>query len=1004
MKVVFSALKYDYNDITRGYSFEYENFYKALLNMENVEVIFFDTCDFWNIDNRRKINEELIKLIEKEKPDILFNVFYRDQISKETYLYIKHNTDTLLVNWFCDDHWRFNGSDNPSSKWCWCFDYCITTDAQAIEKYKSIGYENIILSQWGCNHNNYYYKKLPYKYDVTFVGQPHGNRRAVIEYLKDNGIEVRCFGYGWDINDPSSSRITQEEMIDIFNESRINLNLSNSSVVDTPEQIKGRNFEVPGCKGFLLTNEVVDLEKYYIIGEEIECYGSLEDLVNKIKYYLTNENRRREITEKSYKRTLKDHTYEKRFSDIFNYVLKSKRLIKSKEINFDIVLRNKKTEMKDLSKQTVAIFTSENEKAYSDFLLKGLTELYYVKKVVEKDLETNIKEAQMADICYFTSISDVLINLSNIEIAKNKKIICRINNEEIYLEKLFKVNWNNVDGIQCSNEEYKDLIINIIRVSGRKVFVITEGINVNEYSYENRQKGFNIAFYGNINYETGSMLLLQAFKRVHSLDNRYRLHLSGYFTDYRDQLYFMQMLKELELKDSVVLYDYVPNFDVWINDKDYLIITSEYQLNIENILKAMCKGIKPLIHNFVGSEGIPRRYKWNTIGELISKVLSYDYNSSEYADFVKQSYNNAYNINYISSLIDILTAANRYKKSLPLITIGVTNYNYGKYIGKCLESIVNQNYRNLEVIVIDDCSSDDSVKIIKDYQQRYEFIKPIYHSKNSGSGLLTIHEVIEEASGEYFIILDADDYFPSEDTIESYVSAFALNPDIDYIYANRVIVDENEKMGDTWTYKYYENDDIIYEVFKRAGSGVIPMYGMFRTDFYKRDASNWYYDEEVKIGYDTLNCLINAKKGWRCKHIDKTLLCYRHHNGNISYDVKKRIISLIKIVEFIINNFNEEIYFKEIEWDKYQENEKDALKNLLIGNYYFEFYKIYFFDKWKPWEFDSRITKMNMSEYLGSVEDKIKQYLNKCLDFSNIYNEETEKILNSLKTLKIVSK
>lgn len=324
MKVVLSCLKYDYNDRSRGYSFEYENFYKALINIKDLDLIFFDTSNFNDKSIRKKKNKDLIELVENEKPDILFNILVANEIEKETFLYLKKSTDTVLINWFCDDHWRF---ENTSVKWCWCFDYCVTTYDKALKKYENIGYTQSILSQWACNHYSYIKKDLGLKYEVTFVGQPHSNRREIIDKLKQYNINVKCFGYGWNIENPEVSRISQDEMIDIFNKSKINLNLANASDISSPQQIKGRNFEVPGCGGFLLTSDVENLDKYYEIGKEIAVYSSIEDMAEKIKYYLSNEQDRKNIANLGYLRTMKEHTYEKRFDEIFNYVIKNGKQI-----------------------------------------------------------------------------------------------------------------------------------------------------------------------------------------------------------------------------------------------------------------------------------------------------------------------------------------------------------------------------------------------------------------------------------------------------------------------------------------------------------------------------------------------------------------------------------------------------------------------------------------------------------------------------------------------------
>jgi spore maturation protein CgeB len=86
------------------------------------------------------------------------------------------------------------------------------------------------------------------------------------------------------------------------------------------EQIKGRNFEVPGCGGFLLTSGAEDLESYYELDKEIVCFDRSDDLIEKIKYYLAHDDERAAIARRGYERTQRDHTYARRFDDIFRKI------------------------------------------------------------------------------------------------------------------------------------------------------------------------------------------------------------------------------------------------------------------------------------------------------------------------------------------------------------------------------------------------------------------------------------------------------------------------------------------------------------------------------------------------------------------------------------------------------------------------------------------------------------------------------------------------------------
>ena len=93
----------------------------------------------------------------------------------------------------------------------------------------------------------------------------------------------------------------------------------------------------------------------------------------------------------------------------------------------------------------------------------------------------------------------------------------------------------------------------------------------------------------------------------------------------------------------------------------------------------------------------------------------------------------------------------------PLISVVVPIYNVEKFLPRCLDSILTQTYENLEIILVDDCSTDDSAKIIQQYADQDERIKWIRHEKNCGLFQARISGV-DIASGKYIAFVDSDDY------------------------------------------------------------------------------------------------------------------------------------------------------------------------------------------------------------------------------------------------------
>ena len=107
------------------------------------------------------------------------------------------------------------------------------------------------------------------------------------------------------------------EMPLIFNQSKININITAKSIrTGLPLRI----FDVLGCGGFLITNYQSELPQFFEIGTDLVTYESLEDLKEKCKYYLENEDERKQIAQNGYNKVNKFHTFDKRLLEILEIV------------------------------------------------------------------------------------------------------------------------------------------------------------------------------------------------------------------------------------------------------------------------------------------------------------------------------------------------------------------------------------------------------------------------------------------------------------------------------------------------------------------------------------------------------------------------------------------------------------------------------------------------------------------------------------------------------------
>ncbi|EGN6591237.1 glycosyltransferase family 2 protein, partial [Campylobacter jejuni] len=94
---------------------------------------------------------------------------------------------------------------------------------------------------------------------------------------------------------------------------------------------------------------------------------------------------------------------------------------------------------------------------------------------------------------------------------------------------------------------------------------------------------------------------------------------------------------------------------------------------------------------------------------------------------------------------------------MPKISIILPTFNVEKYIARAIESCINQSFKDIEIIIVDDCGSDKSINIAKEYAKKEERIKIIHNEKNLGT-FATRNNGVKHSNGEYLMFLDPDDY------------------------------------------------------------------------------------------------------------------------------------------------------------------------------------------------------------------------------------------------------
>lgn len=328
----------------------------------------------WTDKDRLEASERLVAAVRethaKQPVDLLFAYVLNQLVYPEAIREIS-DLGITTMNYWCNGAHQFYLVDQISP----AFDYCVVTERDALPAYREVG-ANAIYLQLAANPDIYKPYDLPREYDVTFVGQRYADRPEYVDYLLRNGVAVNVWGPGWTrdrtfgeqelgtgvtarylLRHPRASvvkltahgrqrvreslavppwaerrlsraagpSLPYEDLIRMYSKSKISLGFSTTGHAryrdrEKIRQIHLRDFEAPMSGAFYFVEYQEELGDFYELGSEIVTYDSREELLEKVRYYLAHEHERERIRQAGYARAQRDHTWARRFDQLFEAV------------------------------------------------------------------------------------------------------------------------------------------------------------------------------------------------------------------------------------------------------------------------------------------------------------------------------------------------------------------------------------------------------------------------------------------------------------------------------------------------------------------------------------------------------------------------------------------------------------------------------------------------------------------------------------------------------------
>ena len=254
--------------------------------------------------------------------------------------------------------------------------------------------------------------------------------------------------------------------------------------------------------------------------------------------------------------------------------------------------------------------------------------------------------------------------------------------------------------------------------------------------------------------------------------------------------------------------------------------------------------------------------------------------------------------------IDDVVQMAKYQASLKdeeiKLSVAVPNYNYARFMYQRIYSILSQNYKIHELIILDDKSSDDSKKVMDEIEskiKKYVNVRTIYNKENSGSAFKQWRKGFEEAKGDYVWIAEADDYCESN-LIKNLIKPIKKDKDIRISYADTAFTDAEGNVIITtikpeidilktghWDKSYVNNGLEEIKNYSYLNNTIANV----SSCIIKKDDYSEIFEEagQYKQAGDWIFYVYVIAKG-KVAYYDKPINYYRVHGNNVTSQTKKQ--------------------------------------------------------------------------------------------------------------------
>jgi glycosyltransferase involved in cell wall biosynthesis len=245
----------------------------------------------------------------------------------------------------------------------------------------------------------------------------------------------------------------------------------------------------------------------------------------------------------------------------------------------------------------------------------------------------------------------------------------------------------------------------------------------------------------------------------------------------------------------------------------------------------------------------------------------------------------------------------RREKRVPKVSVLMPSFNYVRYLALAIESVLSQSFRDLELIITDDCSTDGSRETAEEWTRLDDRVVPVFHDVNHGLARAR-NSGLAVSSGEFVALCDADDIW-LPDKLATQLECFRSRPEVGLVHSDSLIIDGyGNSTGQRFSSLFHRKGQVtsghLFEELCQGNFLCAP------TVILRRKAIEYAggFDEDLRSLEDWV-CWTKVSKKYPLHYVDAPLVQYRIHGSALSQNSKGMALNRVKALQSLFAAFPE---------------------------------------------------------------------------------------------------